>query len=51
MDWDWLASRGALEERGAVRHIRLDAPLVIQMNGKRNEGWIFKPGARRADKP
>ena len=51
VDWDWLASRRALEERGAVRHIRLDAPLVIQMNGKRNEGWIFKPGARRADKP
>ena len=46
VDWDWLASRRALDERGAVRHIRLDAPLVIQMNGKRNEGWIFKPGAR-----
>jgi hypothetical protein len=44
VDWDWLASREASGEHGVVRHLRLDAPVVIQMNGKRNEGWIFKPG-------
>jgi hypothetical protein len=43
LDWDWLQSREALSESGAVRHLRFDAPLVVLMNGKRNEGAIVKP--------
>jgi hypothetical protein len=45
VDWDWLASQPAVSERGLVRHLRFDAPLVVRMNGRRNEGAVFKPGA------
>jgi hypothetical protein len=43
LDWQWLASRPALSEAHHVRHLRLAEPLVVQMNGKRNEGQILKP--------
>jgi hypothetical protein len=44
VDWEWLASQPALEERGCVRHLRFDNPLLVVMNGKTREGMIFKPG-------
>jgi len=43
LDWDWLASREARFEDGPVRHLRFDSPLVVLMNGRRNEGAIVKP--------
>jgi len=44
VDWEWLAAQPAAEERGCVRHLRFDAPLLVVMNGKTREGIIFKPG-------
>jgi len=44
VDWEWLALRNALEERGCVRHLRFDEGLMVVMNGKTREGMIFKPG-------
>jgi CheY-like chemotaxis protein len=46
VDWEWLAGCRAVAERGCVRHLRFDEPLVVKMDGKRNRGVIFKPGAR-----
>ena len=46
LDWDWLLDQPALTEDGSVRHLRFDAPLVVKMDGRHNEGVIFKPGAR-----
>ncbi len=43
VDWEWLATRPAVEETEWVRHVRFDGPLVVKMNGKRNEGIILKP--------
>jgi len=43
VDWDWLAAQPAAAERGVVRHLRLEAPVRIRMDGKRREGVIFKP--------
>jgi CheY-like chemotaxis protein len=43
VDWDWLASRPAVRETSCVRHLRFDEPVVIKMNGKRNQGLILKP--------
>jgi CheY-like chemotaxis protein len=43
VDWDWLAAQPATEEEECVRHIRLDAPLRIVMNGRASKGAIFKP--------
>lgn len=44
VDWPWLASRVAASENGCVRHLRFSEPLVLMMNGKKNDGVIFKPG-------
>ncbi|MEE9471978.1 MAG: PEP/pyruvate-binding domain-containing protein, partial [Gemmatimonadota bacterium] len=44
VDWDWLGEQPAVMESGTVRHLRLDEPLVITMNGKSNRGVIYKPG-------
>ncbi len=45
VDWAWLAKQPAVAETEHVRHLRLAAPAVVKMNGRRNEGVIFKPGA------
>jgi CheY-like chemotaxis protein len=43
VDWDWLAAQPALRETGRVRHLRLERPLLVKMNGKTNQGVILKP--------
>jgi Pyruvate phosphate dikinase, AMP/ATP-binding domain len=45
VDWDWLNAQAALSEAAHVRHLRLPAPLLVKMNGKRNEGVIYKPAS------
>jgi len=47
LDWDWLAAQPAAQEGRYVRHLRLAAPLVVVINGKRQTGVILKPGAAR----
>ena len=44
VDWPWLESQEAVEERGCVRHLRFPEPLLVVMNGKAREGMVFKPG-------
>jgi len=43
VDWQWLANVEAVEEAGCVRHLRLDNPLLVVMNGRTSQGLIFKP--------
>lgn len=43
VDWEWLARAKARSEGARVRHIRLDRPLTVIMNGRRREGAILKP--------
>jgi hypothetical protein len=43
VDWQWLSTQAALEERGCVRHLRFDQPLIVVMNGKTSRGMVFKP--------
>src|SRR5206468_1711130 len=45
IDWKWLAKQAATREAATVRHLHLDEPVVVKMNGKTNQGVIFKPGA------
>jgi CheY-like chemotaxis protein len=42
VDWDWLEALPALSGAAHVRHIRLPRPILVLMNGKRNEGVILK---------
>ena len=44
VDWEWLSSLPAVKELGSVRHVRLNKPLLVKMNGKENRGVILKPG-------
>jgi CheY-like chemotaxis protein len=43
VDWRWLSSQRAAYESGPVRHLRLPGPVVVTMNGRKNEGTIRKP--------
>jgi hypothetical protein len=43
VDWSWLSAQPAVTELTYVRHIKLDRPITIKMNGKKSEGVIFKP--------
>ncbi|MCW8925818.1 MAG: hypothetical protein OQJ84_06145 [Xanthomonadales bacterium] len=43
LDWDWLSSLEPVSEVGFVRHVRLDEPLDIQIDGRSGEAVILKP--------
>jgi hypothetical protein len=43
LDWDWLDAQPALSGANHVRHLRLARPILVMMNGRRNEGLILKP--------
>ena len=44
VDWEWLNQQASKTENGCVRHIRFDEPVTVKMDGKKNQGIIFKPG-------
>jgi hypothetical protein len=44
LDWEWLAAQPAEGALNLVRHLRLDRPIVVKMNGRKTEGLIYKPG-------
>ena len=46
INWDWLAAQPAFKESRFVRHLRLDEPLGVKMNGRTNRGVILKPGTQ-----
>ena len=43
VDWEWLEAQPAISSLAHVRHVRLDEPILVLMNGKKNEGVILKP--------
>lgn len=45
IDWAWLNSRPVLADLRYVRHIRLDGPLDIRIDGTTGKGVIARPGA------
>ena len=44
VDWEWVESQPTRARRGLVRYLRFDEPMVVKMNGKRNQGIVYKPG-------
>jgi hypothetical protein len=44
VDWDWLAAQAAVRDTPFVRHLRFDSPIIVKMNGRKNQGVILKPG-------
>ncbi|MFL6203535.1 MAG: PEP/pyruvate-binding domain-containing protein [Thermoanaerobaculia bacterium] len=45
VDWDWLDAQPALSEHAHVRHLHLESPILVKMDGRKGEGVILKPGA------
>ena len=43
LDWDWLKAQPALQDTGFVRHLCLEAPVRVIMNGRQGSGVILKP--------
>jgi hypothetical protein len=43
VDWEWLRTRPAIEEKRFVRHIRMSNPVVAKVDGHHNKGIILKP--------
>jgi hypothetical protein len=48
LDWAWLGRQPAVTETGLVRHVRLDAPLVVKVDGRTGRG-VVRAGNGRGD--
>jgi hypothetical protein len=42
IDWEWLSQQEAVEEDEFIRHVRLSAPLMVKVDGRRGSGVILK---------
>ncbi len=42
LDWEWLESRPAAAEGPFVRHVRLEAPLSVEVDGRAGRGIIWR---------
>lgn len=46
VDWQWLMEQAPLEQKQFVRHIQLEDPVIVKINGHQNKGIILKPEKR-----
>jgi hypothetical protein len=44
IDWEWLDARAAAAETRFLRHVRLESPLRVAVDGRSGRGLIRKPG-------
>ncbi len=44
IDWSWLDGLPAVSASQFVRHVRLDAPVVVKINGQTGQGVILSAG-------
>lgn len=42
IDWDWLEQHSPVEQMEFIRHIKLEQPLIIKIDGKKGRGVIKK---------
>ncbi|MGQ9644135.1 MAG: PEP/pyruvate-binding domain-containing protein, partial [Ignavibacterium sp.] len=43
IDWSWLLSNPAIEEKDFTRLLRFEKPIIVKMNGHQSKGIIIKP--------
>lgn len=41
LDWAWLQEQPAVEETDHVRHVRLDPPLLVKVDGRSGRGAVW----------
>lgn len=44
IDWTWLRAQAPASAKPYTRHLRFADPVVVKINGRTNEGVIYKPG-------
>ena len=49
VDWDWIAAQPAAAEMRFIRHLEFARGIVVKMNGRKNVGLIYKPGAAASE--
>jgi hypothetical protein len=42
-DWEWAGAQPALSETEFVRHVRLEAPMTLKIDGRKSRCVIVKP--------
>jgi hypothetical protein len=43
VNWDWLGEQAPVEETQFLRHLRLDRPLEIYLDGRHSRGVVLRP--------
>ena len=43
IDWEWLSFQPGGDETNFVRHVSLDQPLDVRLDGRTRLGVIYKP--------
>jgi hypothetical protein len=43
IDWEWLESQPGIDETDHVRHVRLEQPLRIKVDGRSGRGAVWHP--------
>jgi len=46
IDWDWLDSQPVAAETKHLRHVRLEKPLTVLIDGRSGRAAVFKPEAQ-----
>ncbi len=45
IDWEWLHALPAATETEHLKHVHLEEPLTVMIDGRKSQGVILKPGA------
>jgi hypothetical protein len=43
IDWNWLQKLNITEKKNFTKHIKMEKPITIKINGHKNKGIILKP--------
>jgi CheY-like chemotaxis protein len=43
IDWPWLEAQPAALETEHLKHVRLEQPLLVMIDGRKSQGFILKP--------
>jgi hypothetical protein len=47
IDWDWLNAQPALSETGLLRHVRLERPVLVKVDGRSGRGAVWHASATK----
>ena len=42
-DWEWVESLPVVQEKTYLRHVRIEKPLTLKIDGRKSQGVIVGP--------